>query len=272
MERPDQDERELAERLEAYAQSRLRPDPAAMLRVRSRVLGEAPPRQVIPLPPRRPRRWRLAIGLLAAAALLVVAVGGASAASTAGGPLYGARLWLESATLPADPAERASAEIARLDARLAEIQAAASSGDRGALDAALAAYRDIVAETLPTDGSADAVGARVQAAVGHHLDVLQSLLGRVPSQATDALEQAIARGDRTLEQLEERQAEHGAPGPSARPTTPPGQASTPPGQASTPPGQASPSGRPTTPPGQASTPPGQASTPPGQASTPPGQH
>jgi hypothetical protein len=86
---------------------------------------------------------RRAAALLAAAVLSLAAVGGVLAASTAGGPLYGTRIWLETVMLPTDASERADAELARLETRLTELQAAVRSGDGAAAAAALAAYEEI---------------------------------------------------------------------------------------------------------------------------------
>src|SRR5512135_534597 len=134
-ERNGQDERELARRLEAYADARLRPDPAAMARIRSAVVAEAR-RGAEPVPFRRRPAFRFGFALLAAAALLA-AIAGSAFASQAGGPLYGARLWIETVTLPATPSARAEAQIARLDARLQELQTALAAHDGAAAAAAL---------------------------------------------------------------------------------------------------------------------------------------
>ena len=82
----------------------------------------------------------------AAAALTLAMVAGSAMASTPGGPLYGARLWAETVTLPASGTPRAQAEAQRLGQRLEEIQRASASGDEGAAEAALSAYASILAE------------------------------------------------------------------------------------------------------------------------------
>ncbi|HYM82755.1 MAG TPA: hypothetical protein VEY67_01215, partial [Candidatus Dormibacteraeota bacterium] len=279
-ERPGHEERELARRLEAYAQARLRPDPVAMARMRSALVARARVEGAAPVdraasgasgavphggvtPFRRRRVSRFATALLAAAALVAIVVGSA-AASQAGAPLYGARLWVETITLPTSPDARADAQLARLDARISELRAALAAHDDGAASAALDAYRSILDDTMGDALDSGPSLERIETAISKHLDVLRGLLATAPAQARDGLERAIERSDNGLQRLHERSA--GEPG--NRPSSPPGQATTPPGQATTPPGQ---SGKESTPPGQASTPPGQASTPPGQASTPPGQ-
>ena len=50
--------------------------------------------------------------------LSLIAVGGALAASGAGGPLYPARVWIETVALPSDPGARAAAELTRLQSRM----------------------------------------------------------------------------------------------------------------------------------------------------------
>ena len=264
-ERLGDDERELARRLEAYADARLRPDPVAMARIRATVVAEAR-RQAGPVRSRRRPAFRFGLALLAAAALLV-AIAGSAFAAQAGGPLYGARLWVEAANLPADPPARAEAQIARLDVRLQELRTALGAGDAGAAAAALDAYRSILDETLSSTPASDTLDQRLEAAISKHLAVLQALLATAPPQALDGLRNAIDRSDNDLQQLERRATGGGQGG---QPSTPPGQATTPPGQATTPPGQQK-SPAATTPPGQATTPPGQQKTPPGQASSPPGQ-
>src|SRR5262249_2789568 len=107
--------------------------------------------------------------LLAAAALSLAVVGGAFAATTAGGPLCGARVWFEPVTLPADPAARANAEVARLEARLTEVRAAVRSGDRAAAAAALAAYEQIADEALTSAGTNDAAIEKLTAALDRHV-------------------------------------------------------------------------------------------------------
>jgi hypothetical protein len=270
-ERQDEDERELARRLEAYADARLRPDPAAMARIRAAVVADAR-RGTGPVPLRRRPAFRFGLALLAAAALLA-AIAGSASASQAGGPLYGARLWVETLTLPTAPSARAEAQIVRLDARLQELQTALAARDGAAAAAALDAYRSILGDTLATAPQDGALDQRLEATISQHVAVLQGLLATAPPQALPGLQNAIDRSDNGLQQLE-RRGTQGQPGQQTTPpghqTTPPGQQTTPPGQQKTPPGQQK-SPAATTPPGQASTPPGQLKTPPGQATTPPGQ-
>ena len=145
-----------------------------------------------------PRRLGLAMGI---AVLAGGALGGtAFAGSQAGGPLYAARLWIETMTLPADAEARLHAEIARAQTRLAEVAAALARGDAPAAEAALTAYARIVDETLA--GIDDATG-RQQAllAFQQHVEVLTALADDVPAAARDAIADALARSSAAIDRL-----------------------------------------------------------------------
>ncbi len=195
---------ELERRLERYAELRLRPDPDAMDRIRASLVARAgePAGPATRPAPRIARRWRTAVAALAAAAVLLVAVGAAAAASGPGGALYGARLWIESATLPTEPAARARAELLRLDRRLDEARAAAANGDAAAADAALGAYDDITAEAeAGVAGDTDRL-THLESELSKHLAVLDALLDQVPAQAQGAIQHAIERSSKALERLQ----------------------------------------------------------------------
>jgi uncharacterized membrane protein YgcG len=202
----------LRRRLEAYAESRLSPDLATTSRMRARVLAHAHRRAdlaradaalTIVRPgaadEQRARRSaaarRTAISLVSAAALAVAMVGGAAAASQAGGALYDARLFVEEITLPAEPSERAIAELDRLSQRLAEADAAARAGDHAAAGAALTAYERIVAEASSEVFAADdpVAAAALETGIGRNVEVLQALIARVPAQAREAISRAVER-------------------------------------------------------------------------------
>ena len=199
-------------RLEAYAESRLSPDLAATSRMRARVLAHAHRHAdlaradaaltiVRPGAPeeQRARRSstvrRTAISLVSAAALAIAMVGGAAAASQAGGALYEARLFVEEITLPAEPSERAIAELDRLSQRLAEADAAARSGDHAAAATALAAYERIVAEASANVLAANdpVAAAAFETGLGRNVEVLQALIAHVPAQAGAAISRAVER-------------------------------------------------------------------------------
>lgn len=208
---------EIERRLDSYARARLSPDPRSTARVRARVMREARLHvQAVRVAahiehahaPRRSPGRRLALSLLAAAVWMAIAVGTISAAQ-AGGPLYPARMWLESATLPAAGSARASADIERLEARVAEVLAAAAGGDAGAVRAALAAYRQIADDAVGAIGGDEALQTLVATALGRHSTVLAAvadgLAERGNTTAADAvgvsLERAIETNRAVIERL-----------------------------------------------------------------------
>jgi hypothetical protein len=198
---------EIERRLDAYARARLSPDPQAIARARARVMREARLQfeagtgiqqlaPVIVLAPRRVTVRRVAMPILAASVWLGVAVG-SIAASSAGGPLYPARIWVENATLPSTGTARADAEIARLGDRLAEAQAAAARGDAGAVEAALDAYHDIADQAIAGSSADPELEALVAAALDRHQVVLSaiatSLVEKDNDTAAAAVEASIER-------------------------------------------------------------------------------
>jgi hypothetical protein len=230
----------LGRRLEAYAELRLSPDLATSARLRARVLAVAHRRAALsradagltilsrPEPSavvapfsaqaraqakarrgarsRGQRLRRAGAVVLAASFALSVAVGGVAAARP-GGPLYETRLWAETLQLPTDPSARAVAELDRLKARLLEIGEASRSGDSAGAMAALQAYQSIVDEASASAILAgdDVAAAALQTGVGHNVEVLQALLGKVPSHAgsaiSNALDAAIARSTDAVERI-----------------------------------------------------------------------
>jgi hypothetical protein len=210
---------EVERRLDDFARGRLTPSAASKARSRARVMREArlafadqaaravarADAEVVRPSARRTHRRR-GFALVAAAALSLVVVGGAFAASTAGGPLYGARVWLEAVNLPSDPMARADAELSRLDTRLAELQAAVRSGDRAAVAAALAAYEQIADEALAGAGTDQALIDRLTAALDRHVAVLERVAAQVPPQAaasiTTNIQKAINHNGAAIERIE----------------------------------------------------------------------
>lgn len=307
-------------RLREYAAARLEPDPTAMARVRAVLVAEARRAAVVreaevvaraayersaaapdPTPGRRwpfaswgTPRAVVAFGL----AVLVGLTGGASvfAASRAGGPLYEARLWVESATLPADPDARLQAELARALDRLAEASDAYARGDAQALEAALVAYSAIVDEAVM--GVSDATGlARAGLAVEHHRSILAALQAKVPPRAAAAIADALEHSDRAIDALgglkgggpgaappAERPEPTRGPDPSQRPdrtpaagtpkperpqTTPKPEKTSKPSPATTPEPAATPKAGATPAPGKPEEPPSPGRTPPVAKPTPP---
>jgi hypothetical protein len=208
--------------LARYARVRLDPSTAQARRARAAVMEEAWRRRfelaagvaaardeapAVPRPiARRGRRvpfagWgmRRLSGALSAAVLAGLLVGTtAFGASRAGGPLYEARLALEDATLPSDPASRVEAEIAMAQSRLAEIVEASSRGDDAALAAALRAYE----RTIDTLGATSGEGAaRAMEAVSSHRAVLERVAGQVPAKARQGLDHALSASGKVIDRL-----------------------------------------------------------------------
>ena len=225
------DDLEVYRRLDAFAQVRLAPDPAAMARIRSALMGQAvafadagvaglamqtrgpvrlPERPAIVLRPPHVSRWSAAF---LAACLTLGLAAGSVAASGAGGPLYGPRLWLEEANLPRASMARAMAQLERLDARVLEIQSATASGNAGAAEAALDAYGDIVADLEAQARAEPVIGSTVLDDLARRQIVLMGLLGDVPPQAVDALQHALQQGANAVEVMD---AEDGNPGDPVR--------------------------------------------------------
>jgi hypothetical protein len=140
-------------------------------------------------------RLRRPLAATMAAALVLGAAAGTAFAAQAGGALYEPRVWIETLTLPSDPSARAVAELARLEARLREADAATHSGDAAGAAAALSAYERIVESASEAAIAAqDEVAAAVlEAGVGRNVEVLRGLLLEVPAGAAEAISRAVDR-------------------------------------------------------------------------------
>ena len=145
--------------------------------------------------------WRRPMVAFAAAALTLAMVAGSAMASTPGGPLYGARLWAEMATLPASGTARAQAEAQRLEQRVDEIQRASATGNEPAAEAALSAYASILAEARAGSAGDPAAEAMLTTAVARHIIVLTALADRAPAPARAALQRAVASSTVVLDSL-----------------------------------------------------------------------
>jgi hypothetical protein len=210
----------LRRRLEAYADGRLSPDLVTSSRMRARVLAVAHRQADLAradaaltvvdgrgtaLTPgvdriagrarSRGMRLRRPLAAMLAAALVVSGAAGTAFAAQAGGALYEPRVWIETLTLPSDPSARAVAELARLQARLQEADAATHNGDAIGTAAALTAYERIV-----ESASAAAIAAQdevaiavLEAGVGRNVEVLRALLLEVPAGAAEAISRAVER-------------------------------------------------------------------------------
>lgn len=200
---------ELERQLARYARVRLDPTPAQSRRARAAAMEAAWRRRLEPAVDRTgaSRRGPFAgwpvrrLGAsLAAAVLAGLLVGSATfAASRAGGPLYEARVTLESMTLPTDPDARVEAELAMAQTRLAEIVDASGRGDEGALSAALAAYGQSLDDLGATSG---APADRALEAIQFHRAVLLRLVGTAPEAALGGLRNALDHSTGVIDRLD----------------------------------------------------------------------
>ena len=237
---PEPDD-ELERMLDSYASAQLTPDPDRLARMRIQLMIEANERLAAPVLaiPRpaarrgllgrlgwsgggsadRPRRSRLAPALLGASLAVFLLGGVAYAGSQAGGPLYPARLRLENVSLPSDSTARLTAELGHLQARLGDATGAAASGNGGAVQAALDAYRATVDQAVAAaDGNLDQA-TRLGLVLVNHEAVLRALVGEVPPQAADAIQRAIDRTEQKIQQVQDT-----GPGTHAGPGAHPGPA------------------------------------------------
>ena len=214
-------DREIELRLEGYARARLSPDPQSIARSRARIMREArlrfeeaqiaartaPPAVLVP---HRSMIRRVAMPLLAASVWVVLAVGTMSAAQP-GGPLYPTRMWVETATLPANGMARATTELRRLDARLAEASTAAGRGDAGAVQAALDAYRQIADETLVATAGDAALETLVADALDKHRTVLTAVAASLSAKGNEtaaaaveaSIQRAIAHNQTVIDRIDQ---------------------------------------------------------------------
>jgi hypothetical protein len=211
---------EVVRRLAAYGRSRLEPSTDAAERMRATVMAAAEGAPVRPrlrlVRPSGMRRWAYAAML---AAVLALAVGGTALGAGPSSPLYPVRLWLETVTLPADVNARTDAELNLLQERIDEAAAAAASHDQSAVAAALAAYRAEIEALLATAGDDGARLAKLEAALGTHLIVLETLSTKVPEQAREAITNAIDKSSNAVDRVHVQQS-HGptsTPGPDETP-------------------------------------------------------
>ena len=207
------DER-LRDALEGYARAELAPDPASIGRTRERLLAAYRAARLVPARPRARtpadrgappwRRWPRPLAALAVGLALVVATAGLVAAGGGPGqPFYRVRLALEGLTVPSQPGqERFEAELVRLQARLAEAEAAGDRGDSHAVSDAVAAYEETLSETLAADGRDEGRTAKFLSALDNHVTVLEGLEQKVPDPAREAIRHALDRAGKARDALQ----------------------------------------------------------------------
>jgi hypothetical protein len=221
----DGPEEATAEPAEAAPADRLPLDPAAAVPMDAprRTATEASPRvrraELIPVleapqPVQRGRWIRRGAAVLLAAALLL---GGAVAVSAAApdSPLYDARLALENLTLPTAASARAEARVAALQERIKEAKGAANGNNAKAVAAALKAYRASVKDALKEAGDDPAALERLYAALGLHVEALQTIDATHDGDAQSAIDNALQDSQNAVTEIEKRG--HG------KPTTSPGR-------------------------------------------------
>jgi hypothetical protein len=209
---------ELERMLARYARVRLDPSPTQTRRTRAAVVEEAWRRHIaqvdgkvassrsgstsragrverVPFATWRPRRVTLALVAAVLAGLLIGS--SAFAASRAGGPLYEARLTVETLMLPSDPAARLNAQLAQAQARLADIVDATGRSDEGALTAAITAYE----QSIDALGSDTTPSPQALQAVALHRAVLEELIASASGPSVHGLENALTRSSSVIERL-----------------------------------------------------------------------
>ena len=196
-----------AEDLEARVEAAFAADARALRRVRDNVTSEFRARAATGLGdgsrgPRWTARVRLSGALGLAFVLAMLGVGLVAAESGPGQPFYGLRLAAEELTLPAPGVARVQSQLARLEARLAEMQQGIQAGDAGAVVAALAAYRAELAEALVDGQAADDQTASLLAALTKHQDVLTALQSVLPEAAQRGIAEALEQVGTAVEQLQ----------------------------------------------------------------------
>jgi hypothetical protein len=222
---------ELAQRLEAYASARLSPNRKGSARIRTALIEEARMRVLATNLDRAPGGHRggprRGPALFLAAGLALATAAGVIAGSAPGGPLYEARLWLSTVTLPADSDARALERIRQIEERLVDAEQAAAAGDPHAVAAAIQAYEEAVGSALDEVGTDAARLDRLKAALGLHVTVLTTLADRTPDAAAGGINRAIEASQRAVDRINDTTPSSvpgpGATDPPATPTDKPGR-------------------------------------------------
>lgn len=190
--------------LGAYASARLSPDHWASNRMRAAVIEHARTAQSAPAR-RLDVLGRLGLGLrrlsfVALVAALAIMVGtSAGVAAAPGGPLYGVRVQIETALLPATGVARTDGQVGLLDERTDEITNAIDAGDVNAADAAANAYGNQVDQAISSTDQGSTVTAQriadlqqLRTALARQLAHFQSI-GRPNDKSEANLQRLIAR-------------------------------------------------------------------------------
>jgi len=205
----------LEDLLDAYSDARLAPQGAVLARIRANVLAQAASLsataaaenrlRLVENAPGRPRaalgsRFARAAFALGFAAMLTLGTSLAVMAAPPGSPFYNARVFIETATLPAQAQARFEGHEKLLEERLDEAEAAAASGNSAALAAALAAYQAEVDAATADAGSDQDRLAHLQAMLAKHTVVLTALAAQLPDQSS--IERAIDTSSKAITRIE----------------------------------------------------------------------
>ena len=187
----------MARRVQELARSRFSASPATLDRIEARVasafrLARHPVLQVQPASNRHPR-WRHWFPRWSALIVALMAVTGsgavASAESRAGHSLYGVRLAVESATLPAAATDRVDAQVTRLNRRIDEA-VEAGLDDRAVLDA-IHAYRATLGELTELADAHPDQSLAVVRALDHQISSLERLVATTDETIRPEVNRAI---------------------------------------------------------------------------------
>jgi hypothetical protein len=202
----DRSDDELEQRLRAYADARLSPDQWATIRMRAGVIehGRAMPTYGGAPAAAASRGWRLAwrSGLFLALAGVLAVGSGASVALAAapGGPLYDARVWVETAIVSL-AGNQSDAQAALVDQRLGEASDAAGAGNEAGAQAALNAYDAEVAQAIAGAAKNRVALERLQALIERRVDHLKGL-DPANARAAAQIDKAIAKAKAALDTID----------------------------------------------------------------------
>jgi hypothetical protein len=214
------EEGDVERRLRAYAGARLSPDAWTSIRMRAAViehgrdgLAAGTRHRLDVLAPFRLGILRRAAPVALVAALAVGAGGVAGVAASPGGPLYDARLWVETAMLPSSGDARLAAQVAHINDRIDEAASAVDAGNASAADAALNAYDSQVDQALANAAADRAELLQLRESIARHLAHLETL-AKPTSKASVQLQRAIAKSKSALADIDRQLA---ALGPAPTP-------------------------------------------------------
>jgi hypothetical protein len=242
LDRIDTGDDELDWRLHAYVAARLSATPESSRRMRSAVVARAADaaairafeaERLVMLEAQRREAQRGLAGFLrlhtrgGAAAFLAASVFfGSSVAvlvAAPSSPFYGARIWLESAFLPASADARAAAHVDHLEARVEDAEHALGGGDPTGAATALSAYMaELEAAIKDADGDPVKLAA-LKSALNAHLLLLEQLEEGAPVDAQNAIHDAINDSRKVAKDIDSGAKPTPAPTPVPQPTSSAGE-------------------------------------------------